>query len=451
MAEAVQRVGGLVTPEVTTGPGRTENSVMATTVIGAHGLEHMYAHSFNVILPVIYDALGLVPIQGALLLITRRLTGGLTSMGSGFFVDMFRHRVGGVLAFSMGLIGVGYLLVSVSPSYGLILAALALASAGSALWHPPALGLLARRFPEKRGFFISLHRSMGNVGDWLGPLLVGGLLGVVGWRLILGGGTPILMILAVIIFFILRKTGGPKVEGISVRTNFVNQWQALRQVFNGGGMWPIFIVSAVRGMGDVAVLFVLPLYLSRSVAEGGLDKSTFSVGFHIALLAAPGIVSGPLFGALSDRIGRRSIISFIMGVSVILPVTIALGGSGLWMTLSVALFGLFHFSVNSLTQAAAIDLAEGRGLEATFIGLMWGSNSAFGTVALIAAGILVGGGGLERLVGLDFDFAGFGWRSGLYFGASMFFVGWLVSLMIPATGTPLQQASAGRSAAGYTA
>ena len=205
MAEAVQRADGLTTPEASTEPTQSNSSVLATTVIGAHGLEHMYAHSFNVILPVIYDALGLAPIQGALLLIIRRLTGGVTSMASGFFVDLFHHRVGGVLAFSMGLIGVGYLLVSVSPRYGLILAALAVASAGSALWHPPALGLLARRFPEKRGFFISLHRSMGNVGDWLGPLLVGGLLGVISWRWILGGGTPVLMILAVIIFFILRN------------------------------------------------------------------------------------------------------------------------------------------------------------------------------------------------------------------------------------------------------
>ena len=434
MAEAIQRQDGLMIPEISTEPGHVSNSVMATTLIGSHGLEHMYANSFNVVLPAIYDAMGLAPIQGALLLVARRLTGGLTSMGSGFFVDMFRHRVGGVLAFSMGLIGVGYLLVSVSPQYGLVLAALVVASAGSALWHPPALGLLARRFPEKRGLFISLHRSTGNVGDWLGPLLVGGLLGIVGWRWILGGGTPVLILLALIIFVILRNVGGPKEEGVKVRANFLNQWRSLREVFKSGGMWPIFTVSAVRGMGDAAVLFVLPLYLSRSVADGGLDKSSFLVGFHIALLAAPGVVSGPLFGALSDRIGRRSIISFIMAVSVILPVTIALGGAGPWMTLSVALFGLFHFSVNSLTQAAAIDVAEGKGLEATFIGLMWGSNSAFGVIALIAVGALVGGGDLEQLVGLNFDFAGFGWRSGLYFGASMFFIGWLTSLIVPATG-----------------
>ena len=429
MAEAVQRPGGLVTPDASTEPGRARNSVMATTVLGAHRLDHMYAHTFKVILPLIYDALGLVPIQGALLLVVRRLSGGLTSMGSGFFVDMFHHRVGAILTFSMLMLGFGYLLVSVSQIYGVILAALALASAGSALWHPPALGLLARRFPERRGFFISLHRSMGNVGDWLGPLLVGILLSYVGWRLILGGGTPVLIVLAVVIFFILRGAGGRRPEGAAARGNFSRQVLSLREVLRGGGMWAIFAVSALRGMGDVAVLFVLPLYLSRSIDEGGLDKSSFWVGVHVALLAAPGVFSGPMFGALSDRIGRRSIIAFIMAVSVILPVSIALGGSGIWMTLSVALFGLFHFSVNSLTQAAAIDVAEGKGLEATFIGLMWGSNSAFGVLALIAAGILVGGGGFE---GLDLGFEGYGWRSGFYFGSAMFFVGWVASLLIPA-------------------
>ncbi|MCH7713130.1 MAG: hypothetical protein IIC99_05860, partial [Chloroflexi bacterium] len=151
----------------------------------------------------------------------------------------------------------------------------------------------------------------------------------------------------------------------------------------------------------------------------------------------------------SDRIGRRPIISFIMAVSVILPVAIALGGSGIWMSLSVALFGLFHFAVNSLTQAAAIDLAEGKGLEATFIGLMWGSNSAFGVISLLAAGILVGA--LPETAfawAMPAGFTGFGWHAGLYFGSAMFFLGWLVSMIIPATGAPRQQIA---TAAGSTA
>ena len=98
-------------------------------------------------------------------------------MTGGFFVDIFQHRRAQVLTLSLALIGVGYLLVSIAPSYVLILAALAIASAGTAMWHPPALGLLAQRFPRRRGLFISMHRSTGNLGDWIGPLIVGALLG----------------------------------------------------------------------------------------------------------------------------------------------------------------------------------------------------------------------------------------------------------------------------------
>ena len=406
MAEAVN-------PQTIASPefNRTKDSVMATSVIGAHALEHMYGRAFLVLIPQIYIALGLAPIQAGLLDAVRQLSGGATSMTGGFFVDMFQHRRAHILAFSMCLIAVGYFLVSIAPTYGLILASLALASAGTALWHPPALGLLAQRFPARRGLFISLHRSTGNIGDWMGPLIVGGLLGLVGWRWIMGGGTPVLLFLAVVIFFVLRNVGGPKVEGVDYRAKFRTQMRDMRESFRGTGMWWIFTVSAVRGMGDRSLLWVIPLYLSDQ-----LGMSTFWVGFHVALLAAPGIIAGPMFGALSDRIGRKPIIVLIMGAAIIFPVTMALGGDGLGMSFSVVMFGLFLFSVNSLTQAAAIDVAAGKGLEGTFIGLMWGSNAFFGAISSIIAGVLV-----EYV----------GWHSAFYFASALFFVGFLSSLALP--------------------
>ena len=142
------------------------------------------------------------------------------------------------------------------------------------MWHPPALGLLARRFPQRRGLFISLHRSTGNIGDWLGPLIVGILLGGVGlksigldniawdgldWRLILRGGTPILLFLAVAIFFVLRNVGGPKGQDVDYKVKFRTQVRDMRESFRGTGMWWIFTVSAVRGMGDRSLLWVIPL------------------------------------------------------------------------------------------------------------------------------------------------------------------------------------------------
>lgn len=406
MAEAVDPQT-LASPEFK----RTKNSVMATSVIGAHALEHVYGRAFLVLIPQIYITLGLVPIQAGLLDAVRQLSGGVTSMTGGFFVDMFQHRRAHILAFSMGLIAVGYFLVSIAPTYGLILAALALASAGSALWHPPALGLLAQRFPRQRGLFISLHRSTGNIGDWVGPLIVGGLLAVLGWRWIVGGGTPVLLLFALVIFVVLRNVGGPKIEGVDYRAKFRTQLRDMRESFRGTGMWWIFTVSAVRGMGDRSLLWVIPLYLSNQ-----LGMSNFWVGFHVALLAAPGIFAGPLFGALSDRIGRKPIIMFIMATAVIFPVTMALGGDGPGMTISVLLFGLFLFSVNSLTQAAAIDVAAGKGLEGTFIGLMWGSNAFFGAMASILAGVLV-----EYV----------GWHAAFFFASGLYFLGFLSALALP--------------------
>ena len=397
---------------------RTKDSVMATTVIGAHALEHMYGRAFLVLIPQIYITLGLAPIQAGMLDAVRQLAGGATSMSGGFFVDMFQHRRAHILAFSMSLIAIGYFLVSIAPTYGLILASLALASAGTALWHPPALGLLAQRFPKQRGLFISMHRSTGNIGDWLGPLIVGGLLAVVGWRWIMGGGTPVLLGLAVVIFFLLRNVSGPKIEGVDYKAKFRTQMRDMRESFRGTGMWWIFTVSAVRGMGDRSLLWVIPLYLSDQ-----LGLSNFWVGFHVALLAAPGIFAGPMFGALSDRIGRKPIIVFIMASAVIFPTTMALGGDGLGMTASVVMFGVFLFSVNSLTQAAAVDVASGKGLEGTFIGLMWGSNAFFGAIASVIAGVLV-----EYV----------GWHSAFYFASGLFFLGFLASLALP-NGTSAKQ------------
>ena len=410
------------------GQRRTKDPIMATTVIGAHTIEHMYGRGFLVLIPVIYVALQLNPITASLIDAVRQLAGGATSMSGGFFVDIFQHRRAQVLTLSLALIGVGYLLVALAPTYGLILAALAIASAGTAMWHPPALGLLAQRFPARRGLFISMHRSTGNLGDWIGPLVVGVLLGAAGgaewwgaewwpwdwsisWRWIVGGGAPIMLALAAAIFLLLRNVDGPPLPGVDYKAKIKRQLRDMASSFRGTGMWSIFTVSAVRGMGDRSLLWVIPLYLSQD-----LKFSSITVSIHVALIAVPGIFTGPLFGTLSDRIGRKAIVMFIMAATGGITLAIVMLGDGWAMTGAVFLFGVFIFTVNSLTQAAAIDVAEGKGLEGTFIGLMWGSNAFFGAMASIAAGLLA-----------DYE----GWDSAFYLAAGLYFLGFLVSALMP--------------------
>jgi MFS family permease len=297
------------------------------------------------------------------------------------------------------------------------------------MWHPPALGLLAQRFPARRGLFISMHRSTGNVGDWIGPLIVGVLLGgaagagdwwgsdwwpwewSVNWRWIVGGGAPIMLTLSCAIFLLLRNVDGPPLPGVDYKQKIRTQLREMVASFRGTGMWSIFTVSAVRGMGDRSLLWVIPLYMSQD-----LGYSNFLVSFHVALFAVPGIFTGPLFGALSDRIGRKLITMVIMAATGAITLGIVILGDGWGLTAMVFLFGVFIFTVNSLTQAAAIDVAEGKGLEGTFIGLMWGSNAFFGAMASIGAGFLA-------------DYAG--WSSAFYLAAGLYFLGFVVSLLMP--------------------
>ena len=414
-----QTEGPVEAAEELEGP-QINDALMASNVLGAHSIEHMYGRGFLVVLTTrLYDVLGLSDFQVSLLDGVRHLYGGVVSIGGGFFVDVLRHRRGQILAFSMALIGIGYFLVAVSPTYGVILAMLFLPAAGTALWHPPALALLAQRFPRRSGLFMSLHRSTGNIGDWAGSLLVGALLGVVGWRWIVGGGTPLLMVLAILLLLVLRNVGGPRPQAVSFGSTVKTQLHSLAEAVKHGGMgaiFPIFVVSALRSMADRPLFWMIPLYLSKE-----LDKSDFVVGVHVALLAAPGIVSGPLFGALSDRVGRKAITAVIMAVSVVLPITMVLGGGGIGMTLSVAAFGLFMFSVNSLTQAAAIDVVRGRQLEGTFIGLMWGTDAFFAFGSSLAAGKLA------DIVSRQAVF---------YFASALFVVGFLASLAMPSGGNP---------------
>jgi MFS transporter, FSR family, fosmidomycin resistance protein len=421
MAQTVESSATVLTQEKT----GTKDTVMATGLISAHGLEHLYGRGFLAVVPSIYETLGLVNYQAGLMDAVRALSSGLTSMGSGFFTDIFQHRRAQILAISMGLIGIGYLLVAVSPTYAILLVALLLPSAGSALWHPPALAMLAQRFPHRRGFLVAFHRSTGNVGDAIAPIVVATLLGIVSWRLIIGGGTPMLILLAILIPIFLRSVGAHRwSQQTPAARDTRAQFQSLKQAFKGGGVRaisPIFAVSALHGMGDRAFLWIVPLYLVQD-----LGRSYLFMGVHLALLQAGAIVAGPLLGALSDRIGRKSITVYIMLLATVLPVTMVLSNGGIGLTISVALFGLFAFSVNSLSQAAAIDIVSGRRLEGTFIGLMWGVNAFFGAATAVASGFLADAYGREVA---------------FYTASALFFVGFLASLFMPGTKYLREQAA----------
>ena len=365
-----------------------EDRRAAGAVIGAHTLQHFYQHGFFVILPEIYRSLGMTPVAAGALELVRRVSGGAASMGGGFVLDRVPEKRIPVLYVSLMLMGLGYMAVALAPTYAVILVAVGLAGAAGSVWHPAALGLLSQVFPRRRGFMISMHRSSGSFGDFIGPLVVGGLLVVASWQTVLIGALPLAVIFALVLWIMLLRAPTWKAHEVKSEhpRSIISQFRDLGLVMRSRGLLMLLVVTAFSGLGQGGVVMWLGLYLSETQEMGSVG-----IGIHVAFLTGFGIVAGPVIGALSDRIGRKPVIVGVMLGKATFAAAMAITGSGILFSLSVALLGAVMFGVNALIQAGALDLAHGRQLEGSMIGMLWGFNAIFTGLSPLIVGFLVAG------------------------------------------------------------
>ena len=55
----------------------------------------------------------------------------------------------------------------------------------------------------------------------------------------------------------------------------------------------------------------------------------------------------------------------------------------------IGLLGIVRFAGANLAQAASLDIAEGRRIEGSMIGLLWGNNALFGAFSPLLLGIII--------------------------------------------------------------
>lgn len=321
---------------------RINSYITSGGVIVSHSLQHLYGEGFYVILPVIYTALGLTPVAAGFIGTVRQVSSGVASMIGGFLIDQFQHRRKMVLYLSLVVMGLGYLLVGVSSTYLLILFSIGLAGAAGSLWHPAALSLLSQRYPSKRGFMLALHRSSGNAGDALGPIIVGALLLVLTWQGVLFGAFPVAVIMSLLLWIALHRDNGwdQPVRIAANRGMFKVQMASLKDVLHDKELILLLLVSGVAGLGQGSLMLWLPMYLQETQ---GMD--TLGIGFHLMLLSSVGIASGPVIGSLSDRFGRKKVIVIVLLAEAIIATLMALTGKRYFAHNS----GRLHGGVSVLT------------------------------------------------------------------------------------------------------
>jgi MFS family permease len=345
--------------------------VLGSLSVG-HGLSHMFDQGFPLLITEIAAAMGLGTLQTAAIFAVRQGGSSATSLGGGPFIDHLKSYWGLILTACMLGHAVTFAAIGGSPTFALLVVVVFFLSIPGSLWHLPSAAAISQRFPDRRGFAISMHGFGSNLGNVSGPVIAGALLGAsfIIWRHVFFIYAGLAVFMSFFVWWSLRGLGR---EDDSPRTRSLgDQFVSAAALLKNPVVMALIFAALLRGIGLNALFNWTPFYLRET-----LDMSVLQAGVYYALLTGMGIVSAPLLGWLSDKWGRKAVLVPGFVVAALLSLAVVSVGSSLLLIPIMAGLGLFSFALHQIIQASVLDYV-GQGTEATAIGLLFGINGVIG-------------------------------------------------------------------------
>ena len=352
---------------------------VAGTIVVAHAVKHIYnSGQSSLIMPEIKIGLGLSRAQFGSLATASAIAWWSSTMVAGYLGDRFSNRAGLMLAISLSMMGGSLFLVGFAPGYATMLPVMFLAGIGPSMFHPPAIGELSRRFPDRRGFAVSLHGMAANVGEVLGPPTVAAFLTFMFWRDLLKASLVPALIAALAVWLLMPSK---KSEAATDLTSARGYFLSLFGLLHNRILLLLIAATALRSIGEAGVGGFLSLYLREDLEY---SVTTVAIFFSVAQIA--GIVSQPAMGYLSDRFGRKPVLVSGTGLVMLSAFALSVVRPGAQLFLAVLVRGAFSFSLHHIFVAAALDAARGAA-QSTVVSLIYGAGF-LGTFSPYIAGLI---------------------------------------------------------------
>lgn len=244
---------------------------------------------------------------------------------------------GGLLVLSLGTMGMGLALIpsgiSPSMSFMLLLLSSAVAGFGSSFFHPMGASIIQDWFEEEvHGIALGINGTSGSLGRALFSTISAAIFAY--FALGYGGLEPAVLgmvlmgtagvLVASVVLLYLRRGGksADRARGTGRRGD-MRFGPILKRI------WLLVAITVVRNISGTGILIFLPAFLlSEKFSSYGVQ-----LGLIMTVILAGPVAGQPLFGRMSDKIGRKA------------SLFITTAGSGLFMLAFLATTSFYPYSL----------------------------------------------------------------------------------------------------------
>lgn len=295
-----------------------------------HAMNHSYWNLLPPVIPLIMNEFGFGYSVAGLVLSSFYITYALFQLPVGVFSDRIAKRL--IVAPGTVLQALGLGLTALARNLWQLVTFQGVSGIGGSTYHPTGLSLIGDTFPpSERGRAIGIHGAAASIGFFVTPIVLGALSGY-GWR------TPLMLVsipgfvLALLVWYCAPEEIRRPPRRMQGEKKSMTEWINRPVAFT-------VVVRSFFGLADRGISSFLPTFLYATYG--------FEVGFASLLFSispGAGMISGPLIGMASDRVGRKKII-------LVLLATISLSAAGLGFKTSISSLILLLIAFGATVQA----------------------------------------------------------------------------------------------------
>jgi len=268
-------------------------------------------------------------------------------------------------------VGISMALVSQAKSFTAVLFLYMLTGIGSGATNVPIMGLVSAWFSSS-----SRGRAAGFVviGSGFAIMLSGKLIpyvnrlaGPEGWRINWLILSALVLLIAFISLLLLRdrpEQKGLRPVGSDTGGTAVNPHTDTAHTSSVYRKGIIYYLGAIYFLFGYTYVIYATFIVTTLVKERGFTES--SAGNFWAWVGFLSLFSGPVFGTLSDRLGRKAGLILVFFLQMLSYLLVASGLPGLFLYLSMFFYGIVAWSIPSIMAAAMGDYVGAHKAAAAF-------------------------------------------------------------------------------------